>query len=243
MPRSLLKIAQQVEHPGLDRDVERRHRLVEDQQFRIEGERPGDADPLLLAAREIGRIAIGVLAAQADEVEQLRYPAADLLAPATVDAAAARRERRTTGSRGSSDAVGSWKTTCHLAPDRTLLGLGSAPRRRRPAPRSNRIPARPGRESASAWSICPSRTRRPAPACGRARMSKLMPSTARISPRLRRNTTTAGDRVRLHEIGHLQHHPLFGCRLRGAGGCRLVPPIRREQVPGAASSTRMHAAR
>jgi hypothetical protein len=49
-PELPLQAAQQVEHLSLDRDVERRDRLVGDQQLRLERDRAGDADALSLAA-------------------------------------------------------------------------------------------------------------------------------------------------------------------------------------------------
>ena len=55
----VLEVEQQVEHLGLDRLVERRHRLVEDQQPRLERERARDVDALALAAGNLVRIAAG----------------------------------------------------------------------------------------------------------------------------------------------------------------------------------------
>jgi hypothetical protein len=51
-----LQTAEQIEHQGLHRHVERRGRLVEDQQVRLAGQCPGDADPLTLPARQFMRI-------------------------------------------------------------------------------------------------------------------------------------------------------------------------------------------
>ena len=45
-----LQVQQQVDDLGLDRDVERRDRLVGDEQLGLDGERAGDADALALAA-------------------------------------------------------------------------------------------------------------------------------------------------------------------------------------------------
>ena len=45
----------------------------------IAGEGPGDADPLLLPARELARPAVGEVARQLDDVEQLHDPLAHLL--------------------------------------------------------------------------------------------------------------------------------------------------------------------
>ncbi len=56
----VLQVLEQVEDLRLDRDVERRDRLVADDQLRLERERAGDADPLALAARELVRVAVDV---------------------------------------------------------------------------------------------------------------------------------------------------------------------------------------
>ena len=61
-----LQVHQQVQHLRLDRDVERRDRLVGDHQARLEHQRARDRDPLALAAREHVRIAPVVLGREAD---------------------------------------------------------------------------------------------------------------------------------------------------------------------------------
>ena len=71
---SLRSLAEQVHHLGLDRDVEGRDRLVGDDQLRLDRERPGDADALALAARELVRVAVDVLGVEADQLEQLLHP-------------------------------------------------------------------------------------------------------------------------------------------------------------------------
>ena len=86
-PAVALQILQQVDHLRLHRDVERRHRLVADDEARLDGERARDADALALAAGELVRIARRVLGAQADFLEQL--------------AARARRPRRLRRACGS----------------------------------------------------------------------------------------------------------------------------------------------
>jgi hypothetical protein len=50
-----LELSQQVQNLSLDGDVERRHRLVEQDQVGFERERAGDGDALALAARQLGR--------------------------------------------------------------------------------------------------------------------------------------------------------------------------------------------
>ena len=54
-----LQRAHQVEDLRLDRDVERRRRLVGDEQLGLGGERHGDHHPLRLTARELVRVRLG----------------------------------------------------------------------------------------------------------------------------------------------------------------------------------------
>ncbi len=56
-PMFLLQLRDQVDHLCLDRRVETRRRLVEDQQGRVGGERHRDHNPLLHPARELMRVA------------------------------------------------------------------------------------------------------------------------------------------------------------------------------------------
>ena len=53
--------ADDVEHLADELGVERRRRLVEEQHLRRERERPGDRDALLLAARELPRVVVGLV--------------------------------------------------------------------------------------------------------------------------------------------------------------------------------------
>ena len=69
-----LQVAEEVEDGRLHGDVERRDRLVRDQQARRDAERAGQADALALAARELVRVAVAQLGAQADRVEELDDP-------------------------------------------------------------------------------------------------------------------------------------------------------------------------
>ena len=70
-PELLLEIAQEVEDLGLDRDVERRHGLVADDELGPQGDGPGDPDALALAAGELVRISVVVLRVEADPLHQL----------------------------------------------------------------------------------------------------------------------------------------------------------------------------
>ena len=55
---ALLQIAQEIDDLRLDRHVERRGRLVEHHEFRVERHRPGDGDALALPAGELVRVAV-----------------------------------------------------------------------------------------------------------------------------------------------------------------------------------------
>ena len=49
-PELVLEVGEEVEHLRLDRDVKGRDGLVGDDDRRVDGERPGDADPLALTS-------------------------------------------------------------------------------------------------------------------------------------------------------------------------------------------------
>ena len=52
-PELLLKFGEQIQHLRLDRDVQRRDRLVQDNEFRVEHKCTSDPHTLALAAREL----------------------------------------------------------------------------------------------------------------------------------------------------------------------------------------------
>ena len=79
-----LQIHHQIDDLSLDRHVERRDRLVADDQLRVQGERPGDADALPLAAGKLVRKAAHLQPTQPDLVEE--GGDALLLVPAVGDA-------------------------------------------------------------------------------------------------------------------------------------------------------------
>ena len=66
-----LQLLDQVDDLRLDRHVERRDRLVGDDEVRIGGQRARDADALLLPAGELVRIAVDEPLAQPDRLHQL----------------------------------------------------------------------------------------------------------------------------------------------------------------------------
>jgi hypothetical protein len=67
----LLEVLEEVDHLRLDRDVERGHRLVADDQLRADGERAGDADALALAAGELVGVAAHVIRVETDCLQQM----------------------------------------------------------------------------------------------------------------------------------------------------------------------------
>ena len=90
-PSSLLQVLEQVHDAGLDRHVERGHRLVEHEQVGVERERPGDADALALTAGELVREPVDVLGVQPDERHQLLDPLRAVVASTCRGCASARR--------------------------------------------------------------------------------------------------------------------------------------------------------
>ena len=108
-----LQRLEQVDHLRADRDVERRDRLVEDDQLRVQRERPRDADALPLAARELVREAVRVLGREPDDAQQLVDASLALVAAgARRGCASGSLTMSRTVIRGLSDAYGSWKTIC-----------------------------------------------------------------------------------------------------------------------------------
>jgi hypothetical protein len=66
-----LQLLQQVDDLGLDRDVERGHGLVRDDEVGVHGEGARDTDALPLAAGELVRVARGRVGRKANDLEQL----------------------------------------------------------------------------------------------------------------------------------------------------------------------------
>ena len=67
MPSSSLQFAKEIEDLRLNRNVQRRHRLVADKKLRSHGERPRDRDPLSLSTRKGSGLARRVHRWQANE--------------------------------------------------------------------------------------------------------------------------------------------------------------------------------
>src|SRR3954452_20479556 len=69
-----LQLCEQVEYARLDRDIQRRRRLVEDQKVWFGGEGAGDADALTLTAGQLVRVARRERCRKADELEKFAHP-------------------------------------------------------------------------------------------------------------------------------------------------------------------------
>ncbi len=167
-PQLVLQLEQQVEDLRLHRDVERRHRLVGDDQPRIERQRAGDADALPLAAGERVRVAAHVLGPQADQLAAARRRGR--CAPARCRCrgpAAARRRCRAASCAGSATRTDPGRSSASAAAA-AAARPSAAWRRRRPGlPRAAAARPRSGRSRAgcsATSSSCRSRSRRPATA-------------------------------------------------------------------------------
>ena len=105
-----LEFREDVEDGGLDRDVERAGRLVGDDDPRIAGERPGDRDALLEAARQLARLEVQVALGQAQVGGELVHALLAALPFSPVSLVTERvRIRRTVQPRLSAES-GFWKT-------------------------------------------------------------------------------------------------------------------------------------
>ena len=80
----LLQVGEEVEDLGLDRDVERRDRLVGYYQSWLQCDRPSNPDPLALAARQLVGIPLSLLGRQAHQLQQLGHPSSHGFAVAVV---------------------------------------------------------------------------------------------------------------------------------------------------------------
>ena len=74
-PLTRLKVQQKPEDAIGDQRVKRAGHLVADDQLWFRRQCPRDADALFLAARKLGRVAVGVAAAHLDFIQQLLHAA------------------------------------------------------------------------------------------------------------------------------------------------------------------------
>ena len=108
-----LERAEQVEDLRLNGDIQRRDRLVADDQLRIQRQSACDPDPLPLAPRELVRIAARVLGAQPDDLQELSDAESRLFFFETPPwIAKGWSTICSTDFRGLSEAYGSWKIIC-----------------------------------------------------------------------------------------------------------------------------------
>jgi hypothetical protein len=70
----LLQVAQQIDDLGLDRNVERRNRLVADDDARAKDQGACDADALALPAGEFVRVAIKLMAVESNSFDERADP-------------------------------------------------------------------------------------------------------------------------------------------------------------------------
>ena len=186
-PSSSRSRSQQVEDGGLHADVERRHRLVGDQDVGAQRERPGDRHPLPLAAGELARVRGQVrLSSPTSASSSARTPRPDSREPRGAPAAA-RRSIPPTVIRGFSEEYGSWKTIWMRRRSARERDAGSTLPPKRISPRS--VLSSPTRAWASVDLPDPDSPTR-ASASPR-RISRSTPSTARSrrsSPRARAAT-------------------------------------------------------
>ena len=182
-PERLLQLLQQVQDLRLDRDVERRDRLVGDEELGLDGQARGRCRCAAAARRRTragsaghGRDAGRPARAARRSARAARRPwrACGYRAP--------RRGCRATVIRGLRLENGSWKTICIR---RRSASICAAIQRRRARRRRSR-PCRPSARSAAArsgrrWS-CPSRIRRPGPTILPRGTVKLTSSTACTTP-------------------------------------------------------------
>ena len=215
-PKSRLEVLEQVDDLRLDRHVERRDRLVADDEVGLERERAGDADALPLAARELVRIAGGRVGGEPDDLEELPHATRARCPPVT-------RPCMRSGSptilptlwRGLSDAYGSWKTICirraaaaaRSAQRRDVLAVEDDPARGRLVEAEDRAPDR--RLAAARLADQPERLA--------AATRSSTPSTALMSPTWR-------SRTRPLLIGNQTLRFSTSTRAPSAHRCRVAQP-------------------
>src|SRR5262249_20666079 len=105
----LLQVLQQVDDLALDRDVERRNRLVADDKARVDREGARHADALPLAPAELMRVAVVEVRVETDDAQQLLHPLVPGAAARDPEVVDRLGDMSPTVIRGSSDAKGSWK--------------------------------------------------------------------------------------------------------------------------------------
>ena len=126
-----LQVAQQVDDLPLHGKIERRGRLVEQDEFRVEHQRAGDRDALALAAGEFVREAVERVRVEPDIDERCRGRARRARAPLPPMPLTISPSSMIcfTDSRGLSEEKGSWKTTCICGRNGRISAFDFASRR------------------------------------------------------------------------------------------------------------------
>ncbi len=121
-----LELAQQVDDLRLHRHVQRRGRLVQHDEARLEHQRPGDGDALALAARELVRVAVPPVRVDPDLAQRLDDPLVTL--PAVADAVHDQALGDDLGDRHAraQGAVRVLEHHLHLAPERPYVARAQA---------------------------------------------------------------------------------------------------------------------
>ena len=106
----VLDVLEQIDHLGLHRHIEGGHRLVTDDDARVEGQGPGHPDPLPLPARELVGVAVDVVGVEPHQLQELANPVSHLVLgeQAAVDRPGLGDDVPTV-ILGLSEAYGSWK--------------------------------------------------------------------------------------------------------------------------------------
>ena len=226
MPKPRLELPQELQDLRLDGDVERRRRLVRDQEVGLVGERHRDHHPLALAARELVRIRVEPRARP-----RAGRPGAG--APASAPAPRARSSPLWTNSTslicfsivwsGLSDVIGSWKimrdpVAAH-APERRLVGAQQLLALEPDAAGRDGGPA--GRAGAGGWTA----RSRTSPSRSRPRARRSRPSRCRARRRARPAPRRPACRTRPPGRGSPAGAPAAVTR-SSAGRTRRGPPRR-----------------
>jgi hypothetical protein len=118
----LLQLLHQVDDLRLDRDVERRHRLVADDEVRVERQRAREPDALPLSPRELVRVAAGGVGGETDRLQQLPHLLPQIL-PAPAVHAQRLADHASDGVAGVQRGVRILEDHLHAPSERSQLAL------------------------------------------------------------------------------------------------------------------------
>ncbi len=115
------QVFEQVQYLRLNRDVQRRDRLVGQDQLWLGHDRPGDADALPLAAGELVRVAVVVLGVEPDHFHDLAHATSPLHLRAELVNAQRLADDRAHRTARVQRGVRILKDDLHVAPERSQL--------------------------------------------------------------------------------------------------------------------------